>query len=144
MADPWKAYIDNLLAADSQGQYLVENAAICGYAPGQESVWSSTKNLSNISVIEIKKLANDRSSFPIEGAFVGGQKCRLLRDQMEEDNVYACDMKTAADADGNTINVCVGKTTKALIIAFGKKDVGGGQLRAKVYAVVKYLRDSNM
>ncbi|CAJ1048375.1 Beta-enolase [Xyrichtys novacula] len=137
----WTAWINSLTAADSP----VEDAAICGITPGQESVWASTPALSNISVDEIRKMANDRKDFAINGAYLGGKRCRLIRDQLEMEGVNCCDLKTAAGADGsNPVNVCVGKSKQAIVVAFAKKDSGGGPLGDKVFKTVDHLRKCNM
>ncbi|MED6271633.1 hypothetical protein CHARACLAT_022257 [Characodon lateralis] len=107
----WQSYIDTLKTADQSGMVPVAEAAICGISPGQESVWVSTPGLANITPDEIKKLGStDRSSFAQNGVYIGGTRCRLIRDQMDLDPVYALDLKTAADAEGNTFGVCVGKS----------------------------------
>ncbi|XP_070786061.1 profilin-1 [Enoplosus armatus] len=140
----WQPYIDNLKAPDESGNAPVEEAAICGLSSGAESVWCSTPALANITVDEIKKLANDRKLFPERGAFIAGKKCMMLRDNLDTEGVYTLDMKSAKDADGNAYGLCVGKSSTALIIAQGKKDATGGQLATRVYKMVEYLRKSNM
>nr|XP_046236743.1 profilin-1 [Scatophagus argus] len=140
----WDAYITNLKTPNSDGTNPVMEAAICGIAPGQESVWASTDALKNITVDEIKKLAGDRSSFRQAGPTIAGTKCMLLTDKMEEEGVYSLNMKTKADACGACYSVCVGKSNNAIVIAQGTKEANGGQLTTKVYGVVKHLRDANM
>ncbi|XP_015257045.1 PREDICTED: profilin-1-like [Cyprinodon variegatus] len=142
----WNSYIDMLKTPDQSGVVPVAEAAICGIASGQESVWASTPGLAKtITTEEIKKLgSSDRSSFAQNGVYIGGTRCRLIRDQMDMDPVYALDLKTAADAEGNTFNVCVGKSVTAIVIVKGTKDASGGQLSSKAFSVVSYLRKSNM
>ncbi|XP_060886733.1 profilin-2-like isoform X2 [Labrus mixtus] len=132
----WQSYISNLTDG------VVESAAICGFASGAESVWASTTDLACIAKEEIRKMAHDRKDFPINGAYLGGRKCRFLRDQMDVEDFFLCTFKTAQAADGTTVNVCVGKTKQALVIAFAKKDVSGGPLNESVYKIVKYLRET--
>ncbi|KAM4537456.1 profilin-1 [Odontesthes bonariensis] len=136
----WDQYITNLMAPEG-GKELVSEAAICGTAGGSESVWAK-KGLDNLSVEEIKKLAGDRSGFPQNGVYISGQKCRLLRDEMDIDQRFMLQLKTAADGEGLAYGVCVGKTKTAIIIAKGNKDVGNGQLSTKVYGILEYLRKS--
>ncbi|GAA6214853.1 profilin-1-like [Lates japonicus] len=136
----WQGYIDNLLAPDDKGRLPVQEAAICGFAPGQESVWASTPGMNNISAEEIRKLAGKRDTFGQCGPCVGGMKCRMLRDNMEDEKMYSLDLKSAADAEGNTYSVCVGKSKQALVIARGTKDATGGQLAPKVFSIVEHLR----
>ncbi|XP_013855785.1 profilin-2 [Austrofundulus limnaeus] len=140
----WQSYIDTLRTADQSGMVPVREAAICGITPGQESVWVSTAGLSGISVEEIKKLAGDRSGFGQNGVHIAGQRCRLIRDQMDLEPIYALDLKTAADADGNTFGICVGRSKTAVVIVMGTKDATGGQLSSKVFNVISHLRKSNM
>ncbi|KAM4714235.1 profilin-1 [Anableps anableps] len=141
----WESYIDALKAADLNGTVPVAEAAICGILPGQESVWISTKGLQNITVDEIKKLgAKDRSSFAQNGVYIGGIRCRLIRDQLDLDPVFALDLKTAADGEGNTFGVCVGKTKTAVVIVKGNKEASGGQLSNKVFRVIEHLKKNNM
>ncbi|KAF7231760.1 profilin-2-like, partial [Nothobranchius furzeri] len=121
----------------------VKDAAICGIAPGQQSVWVSTPGLSGITPDEIKKLVGDRSGFGQNGVFIAGQRCRLIRDQLDVDPIFTLDLKTAADADGNAYGICVGKSKTAIVIVKGIKDATGGQLSSKLYSVVEYLRKSN-
>ncbi|XP_004573822.1 profilin-1 [Maylandia zebra] len=136
----WQGYIDNLKTPDQSGTCPVSEAAICGITAGQESVWASSPGI-QVTVDEIKKLgANDRSSFAQNGVHIGGVRCRLIRDQMDVDPVFALDLKTSADAEGNTFSVCVGKAKTAIVIAKGTKDASGGQLSSKVFKIVEYLR----
>uniref|UniRef100_A0A3Q2UKR6 Profilin n=1 Tax=Fundulus heteroclitus TaxID=8078 RepID=A0A3Q2UKR6_FUNHE len=95
---------------------------------------------------EIKKLASkDRSSFAQNGAYIGGTRCRLIRDQLDVDPVFALDLKTAADADGNTFGVCVGKTkTGETVMKTPEKLKSGGQLSAKIFTVVSHLQKAGM
>ncbi|XP_037533324.1 profilin-1 [Nematolebias whitei] len=140
----WQSYIDTLKTPDQSGMVPVMEGAICGITPGQESVWVSTPGLSGITVDEIKKLGGDRSGFGQNGVYIAGQRCRLIRDQMDMDPIFALDLKTAADAEGNTFGICVGKSKTAVVIVKGIKDATGGQLSSKVYNVVSHLRKSNM
>uniref|UniRef100_A0A3B4VNM2 Profilin n=1 Tax=Seriola dumerili TaxID=41447 RepID=A0A3B4VNM2_SERDU len=135
----WDSYIDNLKTADSNGVVAVAEAAICGMTVGSESVWASTPALASISVEEIKRLAGTRKDFGQSGPLIGGVKCRMIRDNMDNDGMFSLDLKTAADASGTAYNVCV-----ALVIAKGTKEANGGQLASKVFSIVNYLRGLNM
>ncbi|XP_074555163.1 profilin-1 [Halichoeres trimaculatus] len=132
----WDGYIDNLMAEPTP----VAEAAIYGFAEGSESLWASTPGLKNITKEEIKRFISEKEALQTSGACLAGKKCRLIRNQMEFEGVYCCDLKTAAAADGSTVSVCVGKTNKAFVIAFAKKDVSGGTLGDRVYKMVSYLR----
>uniref|UniRef100_A0A3Q0R6S0 Profilin n=1 Tax=Amphilophus citrinellus TaxID=61819 RepID=A0A3Q0R6S0_AMPCI len=141
----WNAYIDSMKTADQSGTAPVAQAAICGCTSGQESVWAVVhagpggyfRVAGNAD--EIKKLcASDRSSFAQNGVYIAGRRCRLIRDQLDVDPMFAMDVKTAADAEGNTYSICVGKTKQ--VIAMGTKDASGGQVSNKVHTVVEHLR----
>ncbi|XP_041634860.1 profilin-1 [Cheilinus undulatus] len=141
----WDGWICSMKAGDSQGESPVEEAAICGTTAGQESVWASSPGLANITVDEIKKLVCSRSEMPINGCYLGGKKCRLLRDRMDEEGCFSLDLKTSSDgSDSGPVNVCVGRTKTAVVIAFGKKDAPGGKLGDKVFKTTECLRKSNM
>ncbi|XP_054880750.1 profilin-1-like [Poeciliopsis prolifica] len=141
----WQSYIDNMRTPDHSGTTPVAEAAICGTGAGQESIWASSPGLQGITADEIKKLAGkDRSSFAQNGVYIAGTRCRLIRDQMDNEPTFAMDLKTAADADGNTFGVCVGKTNTAIVIAKGTKDATGGQISNKVFSVVEHLRKVKM
>lgn len=60
----------------------------------------------------MKKLTSNRSDFGQNGPKIGGLKCRLIRDNMDTDGMFCLDLKTSQDTEGNTYNVCVGKTQK--------------------------------
>ncbi|XP_069031694.1 profilin-1-like [Embiotoca jacksoni] len=139
----WQGYVDSLVAPEPNGFQLVTKAAICGIGKGLESVWASSPDFP-VTTEEIKKLVGDRSTFSQCGVHIGGIKCRLLRDQLDEEGSYCMQLKTAADADGKTYGMCVGKTLKAILIVKGAPDVGGGQLCNKVFKMVEYLRASDM
>ena len=136
----WDAYIKQLKEAEDGS---IQEAAICGIAPGQESVWASSPGLAGITAEEIKKLAGDRSGFRQCGPHVAGMKCMMLRDATEDKNTYSLDLKTTRGADGNAYSICVGKTNNAIVIAQGTKDAQGGQLAKHVFKMVTYLRDLN-
>ncbi|GLD72577.1 profilin-1-like protein, partial [Lates japonicus] len=84
-------------------------------------------NTHTLTAEEIRKLAGKRDTFGQCGPCVGGMKCRMLRDNMEDEKMYSLDLKSAADAEGNTYSVCVGKSKQALVIARGTKDATGGR-----------------
>ncbi|XP_070710963.1 profilin-1 [Pempheris klunzingeri] len=134
----WESYIGNLLKNG-----LVSEAAICGMETGSEGVWASTPGLAGITADEIKRLAGDTASFHTSGPLLAGTKCMFLRDGSNDPSTYSLDLKTKADSEGVSYSVCVGKSKKTLVIAKGKKDVGGGPLSMNVHSMVKYLRDQN-
>lgn len=138
----WQAHVDNILTPDQSGTAPVQEAAICGFGKGQESVWASTAGYSVITADEIRKLAGDRSTFFQNGVFIAGQKCRVLRDLMEDSEQPSLLLKTAPDAEGNTYNITVAKTKTAFVIGRGTSAAQGGPINTKVCNAAKYLMSS--
>ncbi|XP_039996811.1 profilin-1 [Xiphias gladius] len=106
----WNAYVDSLKMPDEKGIVAVEEAALCGILPGKEGVWASSEGLASITEDEIKKLAGDRKDFGQCGPCIAGVKCRMIRDSMDDETLHSLDLKTASDNEGNTYNICVGKS----------------------------------
>ncbi|KAL3050808.1 profilin-1-like [Trematomus bernacchii] len=132
----WDGYITSLMAA-TDGVSHVSGAAICGQ---DGSTWAASDNMKCITAEEVKKLIGDTSTFHQSGPVVAGMKCMMIRDQYEDPSSYCLQLKSRKDAEGNTFNICVGKTTTAVVIAKGTKEANGGQVTAKVYTIVSYLR----
>lgn len=63
-------------------------------------------------VDEIKRLAGTRTDFGASGPCVGGMKCRMLRDNLDDEGLHSMQLKTVADGSGNAYMVCIGKTCK--------------------------------
>ncbi|XP_023149175.1 profilin-1 [Amphiprion ocellaris] len=139
----WDSYIADMMTPDHTGSIPVEQAAICGFTPGQESIWASSDGLKDIKPAEITKLVGDRNNLYQNGVYISGQKCRMLREWMDGE-VLIFDLKTAPNDAGEAFSVCVGKTTQALVIAKGTKDALGNQVNAKVCKIAKHLKSSNM
>lgn len=70
---------------------------------------------------EVKKLSGDRSGFYQTGLYIAGQKCLMIRDQLDVDGSYSLDLKTTGDAEGNKYSVCVGKSNKGETEDGGRK-----------------------
>ncbi|XP_026181937.1 profilin-1 [Mastacembelus armatus] len=138
----WDSYITNLKTPDQSGQCPIEDAAICGIADG--TVWAGTPAFKQIQPNEIKRLAGNRSDFAQSGPMIAGIKCRLLRDNLDTEGMHVMDLKTAADAQGNTYSVCIGKTLQSIIIVKGTKEASGGQISAKLHTILDYLRKLSM
>ncbi|KAK1890014.1 Profilin-1, partial [Dissostichus eleginoides] len=83
---------------------------------------------------EVKKLIGDTSTFHQSGPVVAGMKCMMIRDQYADPSSYCLQLKSRKDAEGNSFNICV-----AIVIAKGTKEANGGQVTAKVFAMVSYL-----
>lgn len=134
----WDDYVKNVKSSDQSGMTPVAAVAICGIAEGQQNVWAGSLQ---VTPDEIKKLcASDRASFAQNGVYIAGKRCRLIRDQLDIEPMFAMDVKTAADAEGNTYSICIGRSKQTLVIAMGTKDASGGQVSNKVHGVVEHLR----
>ncbi|XP_072232248.1 profilin-1 [Leuresthes tenuis] len=135
----WDSYVDLLM---TNPESVIAEVAICGSTVGEESVWAR-KGLDNLKVNDIKALISSRTDFPLKGVEIAGQRYRMLRDELDIEGRNLLHLKSAADADGHSYGMCVGKTIKTIIIALGKKDVGNGQLATPVFKMVEYLRKLN-
>lgn len=51
----WNSYIDMLKTPDQSGVVPVAEAAICGIASGQESVWASTPGLAKTITVRAQR-----------------------------------------------------------------------------------------
>ncbi|CAN2390758.1 Profilin [Pristimantis euphronides] len=132
----WQDYIDTLVSAE------VQDACICGFNP--PSVWAARPGgfLARITAAEILALvASDRSCLFINGATLGGVRCSMIRDNMEDSKTM--DLRTKSQED-QSVNVSVAQTNTALIILMGCKGVHGGMINDKAHCMAKYLRDQNM
>ncbi|XP_049424352.1 profilin-1 [Epinephelus fuscoguttatus] len=134
----WDGYITNLTAHG-----MIDDAAIWGKKPGEESQWAASPGLSNISVEEIRRLAGDTNALFSNGPTIGGMKCRLLQDNSDDPNVLSMNLKSVKDEQGNTRSVCVGVSKTALVIAKGSIESIGGTLVQQVHPIVKHLKDNN-
>ncbi|XP_008323802.1 profilin-2 [Cynoglossus semilaevis] len=134
----WQSYIDNLVKTGD-----IDEAAIVGYQCNAEGIWAATEGYKNITVDEIKRLAGTRTDFGASGPCVGGMKCRMLRDNLDDEGLHSMQLKTVADGSGNAYMVCIGKTCKSFVIAKGKKDAQGGNVNQAVCSIVEYLRKNN-
>ncbi|XP_033465536.1 profilin-1 [Epinephelus lanceolatus] len=135
----WDSYITNLTA-----HIMIDDAAIWGKTPGQESQWAASPGLSNISVGEIKRLAGDTNALRSNGPTIGGMKCMFIRDNSDDPHILSMDLKSVKDEQGNTRCVCVGVSKTALVIAKGSKESNGGTLAEEVYKIVNHLKNSNV
>lgn len=72
--------------------------------------WMITSLLVSLSQLEeIKMLCGDRKSFQMCGPSIGGKKCFVLKDEMDEDGMHVLNLKTTKDNDGNAYLISVGK-----------------------------------
>ncbi|KAL7374708.1 hypothetical protein ABVT39_005878 [Epinephelus coioides] len=133
----WDSYVNTLMAHE-----LIEEVAIWGKTPGQESQWAATPGLSNISVAEIKRLAGDSSALRCCGPHVGGMKCMFIRDNSDDPQVLSMDLKSVKDEQGNSHSVCVGVCKTAFVIVKGTPASNGGTLAEALFKTIKYLKDS--
>ncbi|XP_071987931.1 profilin-1-like [Engystomops pustulosus] len=134
----WQDYIKTLMTAE------VQDACICGFEPA--SVWASEPgmNLGKITAAEIQALvAKDRTNFFINGLTLGGVRCSVIRDNLDDDT-FTMDVRTKSDGSSSTYNVAISKTRSALVMVMGKEGVHGGCMNAKAHGMAKYLRDLGM
>ncbi|KAI9527205.1 hypothetical protein NQZ68_032786 [Dissostichus eleginoides] len=125
-------------------QVLQEKPALPSGAAGETSAAfrccrRNQRCAAHFSSEEVKKLIGDTSTFHQSGPVVAGMKCMMIRDQYADPSSYCLQLKSRKDAEGNSFNICVGKTNKAIVIAKGTKEANGGQVTAKVFAMVSYL-----
>ncbi|XP_056408484.1 profilin-1-like [Hyla sarda] len=132
----WDDYIKNLVGPD------VQDAVICGFNPC--CVWAAHPcgSLSKITPAEIAALAaEDRTSFYTNGLTLGGVRCSLIRDNINDS--HTMDVRTKA-SEGPTYNITIGKTNSAFVIVMGGEGIHGGTVNSKAHAMTKYLRERNM
>ncbi|XP_062239760.1 profilin-3-like [Platichthys flesus] len=138
----WDGYISNLMAPTASGKIVTSEAAICGIEC--LSVWAATQGYRSISTDEIRTLVGPRNNFSSCGPKVAGIKTMLLVDKMDDETAYSLNLKTVTDTDGQRYNLCVGKSLKALLVLKGVVGDVGGDLSAKMFTMVDYLKKNNM
>ncbi|XP_036381631.1 profilin-1-like [Megalops cyprinoides] len=135
----WDDYITNLMSGGE-----MKDAAIVGCVSASESVWAAhpTGQFKAITAAEIRQLVGkDRSSFFSNGVTLGGIKCTVLRDTLNDEN--SMDLRTkASEADTQTCNISVGKSNTALVILKGNHGVHGGTVNVKAFNMAEHLRKS--
>ncbi|KAK2886054.1 hypothetical protein Q8A67_016891 [Cirrhinus molitorella] len=139
----WDSYISSLTKSE-----WVDDAAILGSTPGQESVWAAAPGgwLKNVTAAEVKAIiASDRSSLFANGVTLAGRKCTVLRDALnvEGQNTMDIKMKTS-EKEPDPFSFTIGRSHKAIIIAKGVKDAHGGKVNPPVFDMTTYLRKSNL
>ncbi|MBN3301450.1 profilin-1 [Amia ocellicauda] len=137
----WNEYVSNLMAGNE-----VQDAAIAGCEPGAHSVWAAAPNghFGKITPDELAVLmGKDRSSFFINGVTLGGVKCSVIRDRINEEGDWCMDLRTKSINGSETFNISVAKSNKAVVIIKGCKDVHGGALNKKAFDMASHLRKSN-
>ncbi|XP_067117666.1 profilin-1 [Osmerus mordax] len=137
----WDGWLSNLMGDENNG---LQEGAIVGHTPGQESVWvaSPVGTLGKITVAEIKMLVGKDRSPLFSGALtVGGVKCTTLRDALLSEDVKTLDLKTKVyDGQPDTFGISIAKTPMALIICKGQKDTHGGVLNKRVSELAEKLQ----
>uniref|UniRef100_A0A8C5FUV6 Profilin n=2 Tax=Gadus morhua TaxID=8049 RepID=A0A8C5FUV6_GADMO len=127
----WTQYIDQLMGTDES---VTEDAAIVAYADNGESVWAAHSTFKQITAAEVKRLVStDRSTLFTDGLMLGGQKCRVILDNLYKEDASV----NLMTKDGNTIVVCKAKTV--LVILKGRKSIHGRQLLPQTIKIAEYL-----
>ncbi|XP_067301544.1 profilin-1 [Pseudorasbora parva] len=139
----WDSYISSLTKSE-----WVDDAAIVGIAPGQESVWASAPGgwLSQVTAAEVQAIvSSDRSSLFANGVTLAGRKCTVLRDALNVDGQNTMDIKMkTSEKEPDPFSFTIGKSQKAIIIAKGVKDAHGGKINPLVFDMATHLRKANM
>ncbi|KAA0855671.1 hypothetical protein EYC92_26050, partial [Enterobacter hormaechei] len=139
----WDSYISSLTKSE-----WVDDAAILGLTPGQESVWASAPGgwLSQVTASEVQAIvANDRGGLFANGVTLAGRKCTVLRDALNVDGQNTMDIKMkTSEKEPDPFSFTIGKSHKAIIIAKGIKDAHGGKINPLVFDMTAYLRKMNM
>ncbi|XP_059933219.1 profilin-1 [Gadus macrocephalus] len=130
----WNDYIATLMGTDKT---VTEDAAILCFTENSEAVWASHSNFKDITAAEVKRLVStDRSTLFTDGLTLGGQKCRVILDNLHKED-EAMNLMTK---DGNAITVSKAKT--ALVLLKGCKSIHGRQLLPQTMNMAKYLKDN--
>ncbi|ROL01450.1 Beta-enolase [Anabarilius grahami] len=139
----WDSYISSLTKSE-----WVDDAAILGLTPGQESVWASAPGgwLSQVTASEVQAIiANDRGGLFANGVTLAGRKCTVLRDALNVDGQNTMDIKMkTSEKEPDPFSFTIGRSQKAIIIAKGIKDAHGGKINPLVFDMTAYLRKMNM
>ncbi|KAJ8342204.1 hypothetical protein SKAU_G00321320 [Synaphobranchus kaupii] len=132
----WDAYIQNLMES---GQLV--DAAICGCTAGDEYVWASHPGgcLSSITPQEIQQLmSKDRKELMAKGVILGGMKCLLIRDGMDDELEPSMDLKSTGD---NCLSITIAKSDKALVIVTGKTGTHSSTVHISANTVAGHLKN---
>ncbi|KAJ8372529.1 hypothetical protein AAFF_G00281800 [Aldrovandia affinis] len=139
----WDDFVGSLLKEDG-----VVDVAIWGYLPSNQTRWAAMKGgeLENLTLEEVKGfLTHDRSSLFCNGVTVAGNKCTVVRDQLEVEAMNTLDLHskgTGSPGDHKPAYV-VGTSKSALIVVKGGERVPCNKLNMAVYKMIHYLRDAN-
>merc|ERR1712035_52849 len=104
------------------------------------SVWAKSTGMGEITAEEIKALAGTAANLQACGPKIAGKKFMLVRDDTGNEQSYS--MIFSGRSDGVERSVCVGRSTKALIIGLSKPDIKGNALVKNVFNIAKYMRDT--
>ncbi|XP_069042880.1 profilin-1-like [Lepisosteus oculatus] len=137
----WDGYVTSLMTGGE-----CQDAAIVGYETGAQSVWAAAKGktFEKLTQGEIAAVTSkDRSSFFINGVTLGGVKCSVLRDRLNEDGEWTMDLRTKSAEGQPTYNITIAKSNKALVLVQGAENIHGGILNSKAFKMAEHLRKSN-
>ncbi|XP_067838197.1 profilin-3-like [Heptranchias perlo] len=130
----WKEYIATVLKDNT-----IEDIAIVGCTPKNKTIWACRSDgvLGQVTSQEIEVIIdNDRKSILQNGITIGGKKYSIIRDNMLLEKDPSMDIRTLGD-EGKSI--CIGKSSKALMILMGQKGVHGGVVNKKMHDMVDFL-----
>ncbi|TWW63209.1 profilin-1 [Takifugu flavidus] len=133
----WDGYITNLTSKDADGSQVIEHAAIWGREP--LSVWATSEGF-NIKEEELRQLLGDRQELFVKGVRVAGEKCVLIKDELDLEGSDIMNLRTQKNSEGNLFFLSIGKTTKTFVIVKGSATAQGGQVADKLFKTVQYLK----
>ncbi|CAL8384680.1 unnamed protein product [Arctogadus glacialis] len=130
----WNDYVKDLMGNDES---VTEDAAIVGFLENSESVWAAHSTFKQITAAEVKRLVStDRSTLFTDGLMLGGQKCRVLLDNLHKEE----ETMNLMTKDGNTVTVSKAKTV--LVLLKGRKSIHGRQLLPHTMRMAEYLKSA--
>ncbi|XP_077572718.1 profilin-2-like [Stigmatopora nigra] len=135
----WNSYVDRIIKSG-----LCKDAAIVGCRDKKYTWACHGPDFKEITAAQIDTLlSRDRTDVLINGVTLGAYKCSVIRDGNENEECWIMDLRTKNSDCGTTVNLSIGKTLQALVIAVGNDGIGGGLLNPIVHKMVKYLQDNN-
>ncbi|XP_055488276.1 profilin-3-like [Leucoraja erinacea] len=136
----WKAYVAAVLQDST-----IADIAIVGCTPKNKSIWACRSDgvFGRITSQEIEVIIDtDRKCILQNGITIGGKKYSIIRDNMLLENDPSMDIRTLGNEG---MSICIGKSTKALMILMGQKGVHGGVINKKMHDMVDFLsRNGNI
>uniref|UniRef100_A0A3B5JY84 Profilin n=1 Tax=Takifugu rubripes TaxID=31033 RepID=A0A3B5JY84_TAKRU len=91
---------------------------------------------------ELRQLLGDRQELFVKGVRVAGEKCVLVKDELDVEGSNIMNLRTQKNSEGNLFFLSIGKTAKTFVIVKGSATAQGGQVANKLYNTVKHLNES--